>query len=54
MFIWLRRDVVRPIITREYLYVCMYSWLQKENGNCQNKIETFLEFFHGVKPSYER
>jgi hypothetical protein len=32
---------------------CTYSWLQK-NGNCQNKIETFLQFFHCVKPSYER
>jgi hypothetical protein len=32
---------------------CRYSWLQK-NGNCQNKIDTFLQFFHSVKPSYER
>jgi hypothetical protein len=31
----------------------VYSWLQK-NGNCQNKIDTFLQFFHSVKPSYER
>jgi hypothetical protein len=29
----------------------MYSWLQK-NGNCHNKIDTFLQFSHGVKPSY--
>jgi hypothetical protein len=27
-----------------------YSWLQK-NVNCQNKIGTFLQFFHSVKPS---
>jgi hypothetical protein len=26
----------------------------KKNGNCQNKFDTFLHFFHGVKPSYER
>jgi hypothetical protein len=26
----------------------------KENGNCQNKPDTFLQFFHSVKPSYER
>jgi hypothetical protein len=26
----------------------------KKNGNCQNKIDTFLQFFHSVKPSYER
>jgi hypothetical protein len=26
----------------------------KKNGNCQNKINTFLQFFHSVKPSYER
>jgi hypothetical protein len=25
-----------------------------KNGNCQNKIDIFLQFFHGVKPSYER
>jgi hypothetical protein len=25
-----------------------------KNGNCQNKIGTFLQFFHSVKPSYER
>jgi hypothetical protein len=24
--------------TRKFLY----SWLQKKNGNCQNKIDTFL------------
>jgi hypothetical protein len=29
-----------------------YSCLQK-NGNCQNKIDTFLQFCHSVKP-YER
>jgi hypothetical protein len=26
----------------------------KKNGNCQNKIDTFLEIFPSVKPSYER
>jgi hypothetical protein len=26
----------------------------KKNGNCQNKIDTFLQFSHSVKPSYER
>jgi hypothetical protein len=29
----------------------------KTPGNCQNKIDTFLQVFHGVKPSvkpYER
>jgi hypothetical protein len=26
----------------------------KKNGNCQNKIDTFLQFFNSVKPSYER
>jgi hypothetical protein len=26
----------------------------KKNGNCQNKIDTFLQFFHSVKPSYGR
>jgi hypothetical protein len=25
----------------------------KKNGNCQNKIDTFLQCFHSVKPSYE-
>jgi hypothetical protein len=25
----------------------------KKNGNFQNKIDTFLQFFHSVKPSYE-
>jgi hypothetical protein len=28
--------------------------VEKKNGNCQNKIYTFLQFFHSVKPSYER
>jgi hypothetical protein len=23
-----------------------------KNGNCQNKIDTFFQFFHGVKPSF--
>jgi hypothetical protein len=27
---------------------CRYSWLRK-NGNCQNKIDTFLSFFHRVR-----
>jgi hypothetical protein len=27
---------------------------KKKNGNSQNKIDTFLQFFHSVKPSYER
>jgi hypothetical protein len=27
---------------------------KKENGNCQNKIDTFLQFVLSVKPSYER
>jgi hypothetical protein len=31
-----------------------YSWLQKKNGNCQNKIDTFLQFLHSVKPSHKR
>jgi hypothetical protein len=22
-----------------------YNWLQKKNGNCQNKIDAFLHFF---------
>jgi hypothetical protein len=26
----------------------------KKNGNCENKIDTFLQFFHSVEPSYER
>jgi hypothetical protein len=26
----------------------------KKNGNCQNKIDTFLQYFHSVKLSYER
>jgi hypothetical protein len=26
----------------------------KKNGSCQNKIDTFLQFYHSVKPSYER
>jgi hypothetical protein len=26
----------------------------KKNGNCQNKIDTFLQFFHSVKSSCER
>jgi hypothetical protein len=26
----------------------------KKNGNCQNKTDTFLQFFHSVKPFYER
>jgi hypothetical protein len=38
---------------RHYLSDPLYSWLQK-NGNCQNKIDTFLEFFHSVKPSHEK
>jgi hypothetical protein len=33
--------------------VTKLCWLQKKNGNCQNKIDTFLQFFHSVKPSYE-
>jgi hypothetical protein len=28
--------------------------IAKKNENCQNKIDTFLQFFHSVKPSYER
>jgi hypothetical protein len=28
--------------------------IAKKNGNCQNKIDTFLQFSHSVKPSYER
>jgi hypothetical protein len=34
-------------------FLWMYSWLQK-NGNCQNKIDTFLQFVHSVKSFYER
>jgi hypothetical protein len=26
----------------------------KNNGNCENKIDIFLQFFHSVKPSYGR
>jgi hypothetical protein len=35
--------------TRTYVQL-----LQKKNGNYQNKINTFLQFSHSVKPSYER
>jgi hypothetical protein len=28
--------------------------IAKQTGNYQNKIVTFLQFFHSVKPSYER
>jgi hypothetical protein len=28
--------------------------IAKKTGNCQNKIDTFLQFSHSVKPSYER
>jgi hypothetical protein len=27
---------------------------KKKNGNCQNKIETFLQFLRSVKPPYEK
>jgi hypothetical protein len=33
------------------------KWIQlvaKKNGNCQNKIDTLLQFFHSVKHSCER
>jgi hypothetical protein len=36
------------------LYNSRYTVGCKKNGNCQNKIDTFLQFFHSVKPSYER
>jgi hypothetical protein len=26
----------------------------KKCGNCKNKIDTFLQFFHNMKPSCER
>jgi hypothetical protein len=26
-----------------------YSWLQKTNGNCHNKIGIFLQFLHSVE-----
>jgi hypothetical protein len=29
-------------------YDLLYSWWQKKNGNCQNKIDTFLQFFDSV------
>jgi hypothetical protein len=33
--------------------ICIYLQLvQKKTGNCQNKIDTFLELVHSVKPSY--
>jgi hypothetical protein len=36
--------------------ICRYciQLVAKKNGNCQNKIDTFLQFLHSVKPSYER
>jgi hypothetical protein len=34
------------------VYVCTVGC--KKNGNCENTIDTFLQFFHSVKPSYER
>jgi hypothetical protein len=33
--------------------VLLAHLVAKKNGNCQNKIDTFLQFFHSVKPSYE-
>jgi hypothetical protein len=26
----------------------IYSWLQKKTGNCEDKIDTFSQFFHSV------
>jgi hypothetical protein len=39
------------VIDKAQLFVQL---VYNQNGNCQNKIDTFLQFFHSVKPSYER
>jgi hypothetical protein len=51
-----RECLIQVILLFQFVFFfisIMYSWLQK-NGNCQNKIDTFLQFFHSVNPSYER
>jgi hypothetical protein len=45
-----QESLFRKVVVIDEYY---YSWLQK-NGNCQNKTDTFLQFFHSVKPFYER
>jgi hypothetical protein len=55
--IFSNRSLAHSLIFRNLYYFLehyqeLYSWLQK-NWNCQNKIGTFLQFFHCVKPSYE-
>jgi hypothetical protein len=37
-----------------FFCIGIYTVGCKKNGNCQNKLDTFLQFFHSVKPSYER
>jgi predicted RNase H-like nuclease len=32
----------------------LYSWLQKKTETVRIKLTHFLQFFHSVKPSYER
>jgi hypothetical protein len=48
------RHINTTHLTHLNVSISLYSWLQKKNGNCQNKTDTFLQFFHSVKPSYER
>jgi hypothetical protein len=38
----------------EETFAIYLQLVQKKTGNCQNKIDTFLELVHSVKPSYER
>jgi hypothetical protein len=42
-----------PTILVEKIIISNYSCLQKKR-NCQNKIDTFLQFFHSVNSYYER
>jgi hypothetical protein len=41
------------VLGKSYLFTLRTAGCKK-NGNCQNKIDTFLQFFHSVKPSYGR
>jgi hypothetical protein len=45
------------IVSKNLLIATVHTYIQlvaKKNGNCQNKMDTCLQFFHSVKPSYER
>jgi hypothetical protein len=49
--------ILHSLFFNQRTTTCWFRFVQliaKKNGNCQNKIDTFLQFFHSVNPSYRR